>query len=165
MKRFAAVASVVVVQAVIQALLVLGDPTPTWSPTFVLLAIASAAELVLAVWLVARLVSPGPGAPLRRVLVLGVVAVAVGLLSPFAVPVVLVLGAPWLVGASPRAAPLHSAVLIVVGLAAAVISWIVLIAVGFFVGGPVAAFLTWLWLGAVGAVVLWRWAARAARLG
>ncbi|GAA1871453.1 hypothetical protein GCM10009836_60340 [Pseudonocardia ailaonensis] len=153
-RRFASVAGVVLLHAAVQMLLVIGDPSPGATLWFVLAAIASVVALVLAVWAVARLVggrAVAGGVGLGRVVVVGVLAVAASLLSPLALPVVLVLGTPWLVGARPSG---RAVLLLVGGLVLAALSWVIAMVLGFFVGGLVAAFLTWVWFGAVAALLL-----------
>jgi hypothetical protein len=149
-RTFAGIAAVVLVHAAVQMLLVVGDPSPGASFGFVLAAIASVVALILAVWAVARLA--GGGASIGRVVVVGVLAVAASLLSPLALPAVLVFGTPWLVRAPLRG--WRPIALLVGGLVLAALSWLVAMVLGFFVGGLVAAFLTWVWFGAVAALLL-----------
>lgn len=166
-------AAVVVVHAAAQTLLVLADPVPSTSWPFVLATIASAAALLMAVWFLTNLALRA--VPWQRPVVLGwaallaVVAIGLSLLSPVLVPLVLVVAGPMLPAAATggvsgalrvfRRAPVRSVLLLVGSVVLAVLSWAGALPAGLFVGGPVGAFVTWLWFGAVTAFLLWQWAA------
>ena len=97
---------VIIVEAGVQALLVLSDPVPEWSAGFLALLLVSLLALLAAVWLTVGAASAavdGTGGLLRRAwrrpiivawaLAVGVVAVAVSLLQLWATPLVLLVGA------------------------------------------------------------------------
>ena len=163
MKRWWWTLAVVVGHALVQTLLVLSDLVPALSVAFALATVASAAALLVAVWFLANLavgeVPWARPAVLVRVVLLAVVAVALSLLSPLLVPLVLVVAGPVLVPGALRTTPVRAVLLLVGSLVLAVLSWAAALLAGLFVGGPVGALVTWLWFGAVTAVVLRGWAA------
>lgn len=155
----------VVGNAVVQALLVIGDPDVTATPVFaVRVAVSALALLVCAVLVVGR-------PSVRLVLwVAGILVVwaVVALLVPWAVVVPLA-GAAVLPAVADGAAhpvretvgvvrrrPLASVLLAVGSLLVVLVSWLVALLLGFFVTGFAAALLTWLCFGAAGVVVM-RW--------
>lgn len=153
----------VAVNAVVQALLVIGDPDVTASPVFVVLVAVS----VLSVLVTGVLISGRPS--VRLVLwVAGILVVTalVAVVAPWAV-VVPLLGAAFLPAvaageARPVAATLRAlrgrvggSVLAVLGLVVIVaVGWVVALVLGFFVTGFVADLLTWLWFGASAVVII-----------
>ena len=69
-------------------------------------------------------------------------------------PLVLAAAGPVLAAGLPRPAcsgtvPVRSALLLAGSLVLAALSWVAALLAGFFVGGPVGAFVTWMWFGAV----------------
>lgn len=156
---------VVVLHAGVQALLVLPDPTPEATPGFLALAAASAVAVVLALWLLVAAVGgrrPSPALILRCVLLL-VVAAALSLLSPWLVPLTLVVGAPFLLAgrgalAALRRSPGRSLGVLVGSLVLALVLWAAAVASGLFLGPRWGAPATWLGLGLAAAVVLRLWA-------
>ncbi|OZC62731.1 hypothetical protein CH306_19480 [Rhodococcus sp. 15-725-2-2b] len=177
-------AAVVVVSALVQALTVLGDPVPTSSLGFAGLVAASAAALVIALWITASTAldvvdgkaSGALGRAWRRprvlvwCVVLTLVAVALAILFPL-LPAIVILVALLILPAAvdgnrnPFRAALHMvrwspgrcAVAAVVTILAYVLGWVVPLLLGFFVTGVVAAFVTWLWFGANTAALLVLW--------
>ncbi|WKK71490.1 TIGR03767 family metallophosphoesterase [Rathayibacter oskolensis] len=163
----------VVLNAVVQALLVIGDPDVTASPVFVVLVAVS----VLSVLVTGVLISGRPS--VRLVLwVAGILVVTalVAVVAPWAV-VVPLLGVAFLPAvaageARPVAATLGvlrvrvgGSVLAVLGLVVIVaVGWIVALVLGFFVTRFVADLLTWLWFGA-SAVLVVEWFGRLYRRG
>ncbi|OZD04428.1 hypothetical protein CH275_14525 [Rhodococcus sp. 06-235-1A] len=175
---------VVVVSALVQALTVVGDPVPTSSVGFAGLVAASAAALVLALWITASTAldvvdgkaSGALGRAWRRprvlvwCVVLTLVAVALAILLPM-LPVIVILVALLILPAvvdghrSPfraalrtvRRSPGRCALAAVVTILAYILSWVVALLLGFFVTGVVAAFITWLWFGAITSVLLLYW--------
>lgn len=184
MRGSAVLAAVVVVSALVQALTVLGDPVPTSSLGFAGLVAASAAALVIALWITASTAldvadgkaSDALGRAWRRprvlvwCVVLTLVAVALAILFPL-LPAIVILVALLILPAAvdgnrnPFRAALHMvrwspgrcAVAAVVTILAYVLGWVVPLLLGFFVTGVVAAFVTWLWFGANTAALLVLW--------
>ena len=157
--------AVVVGHAVVQALLVLPDPTPELTLRFVALAVASGVAVVLAVWLLVAVVTGNrrSGRTLLGVVLLTLLAALAGLLTPLVVPLVLVLGAPFLVagGSAParlRAAPGRSVTVALVSVVLAAVVWLGAVASGLFLGPVPGAAGTWVGLGLVAALVLRMWA-------
>lgn len=177
-------AAVVVVSALVQALTVLGDPVPTSSLGFAGLVAASAVALVIALWITASTaldVADGTALGVlgrawrrRRVLVWCVVltgvAVALAIVFPL-LPIIVILVALLVLpavadgqqipfraaSATVRQSPGRCAIAAVVTILAYVLAWVVALVLGFFVTGVVAAFVTWLWLGANTAALLVLW--------
>ena len=179
-------AAVVAVSALIQALTVLGDPVPTSSLGFAGLIAASAAAVVIALWITAStaldMVDGNSSGALSRAwrrprvlvwcVVLPLVALVLAVLFPL-LPVIVILVALLMLPAvadgerNPFVAALHTvrrspgrcAVAAVVTILAYVLAWVVALVLGFFVTGVFAAFVTWLWFGANAAVLLvyWSW--------
>ncbi len=184
MRGVGVLALVAVVSALVQALTVLGDPVPTSSVGFAALLLASAAAVVLALWITASTAldvvdgnvrsALGRASRRPRVLVWCValtgVAVALALLFPLLPVIVIVVALLILPGAADgkrhpfraasatvRQSPGRCAVAAVVTILAYVLAWVVALVLGFFVTGVVAAFLTWVWFGANAAVLLVYW--------
>ncbi|MDI9926360.1 hypothetical protein QM615_10030 [Rhodococcus sp. IEGM 1341] len=185
--------AVVLVSALIQALTVLGDPVAESSVGFGGLVAASAAALVVALWITASTaldvvdgnVRGALGRAWRRPRVLvwcvvsTLVAVALAVLFPL-LPVVVILVVLLVLpavadgqrhpfraaSATVRQSPGRYAVAAVVTIVAFVLAWVVALVLGFFVTGVVAAFLTWVWFGANAAALLvyWSWLYRRAVL-
>ena len=166
---------VVLGHAVLQGLLVLGDPTPeaTWS--FALRALVSVLAILVLVWLVvcwARVAADsdrrsGWSLARRRPAVLawaaglGVVAFVAVLVHLYLTPVALLLAAfvlPQVAAAAsrpvPRAfetvrqAPLRTVLSVLAFTGLLILGWVVALLLGFFVTGVLAAVVTWLWFGA-----------------
>ena len=160
---------VVVINAAIQALLVVGDPEPAASATFALLVIASFVVAALALAIVEANAGgsprwPGPALLLWSTLsVLFVVGMSV--ISPLLAPVAVLVGvlalAPIAAGErNPLAgftvfahSPVRSVFACLAALTLVLVCWLVSLLLGFFVTGPVAAAVTWLWFGATGVVL------------
>ena len=166
---------VVLGNAVLQALLVVGDPVPAVSWSFALRTLLSVLGILVLVWLVvcwARVAVDGDHrsgwslAP-RRVAVLAwaagfaVLALVADLVHVFLTPVALLpagfllplvaAGSRHPVGAalaSVREAPLGAAVRVLAFAVLGILGLVVALLLGFFVTGVLAAVLTWLWWGA-----------------
>jgi hypothetical protein len=173
---------VTVGEAALQALLILGDPTPTFGWGFAAAAVGSFAAIVVAVWLTAcaasAAVEGAPRAALARAwraagalgwiagsgLVGAAVAVAELPLAPVALLVAL-FGLPAVArGDSPIAgyrcvarAPWRYLAAVALAVLAVLLSWIVAFALGLFLTGTAAAALTWLWFGIASTVLLCLW--------
>jgi hypothetical protein len=177
--KWAVFATVVIVAAVLQGLLVITDPGVEPTVGFVLLVLASAIVLAVEVWCISgAAVTPAGGSPrdawgrvIRRSIVLAwslglIVLLALAAVFALAlVPVVLLAGVlllpPVAAGArNPFAAVIRAVrrhpwrfVLLVLGVVLTIVlGWVAAMLLGFFVTGPIAAFLTWLWIG--GSIVL-----------
>ena len=169
---------VVLGNAVVQAVTVAFGLTPAIELAFVLLALLSFAALTASLAVIAGAAhaaattrgSPWPGWWLWAGAALAIIAItASGLVSPLLVPVVIVLVLIILPGVAARdhsgiaalrmfrAAPVRASLLAVASLLAAIILWLVGLLLGFFVTGPVSAFLTWLVFGATAAILLCAW--------
>jgi hypothetical protein len=165
-------APIIVVGAVIQALLVLGDPVPTTSWWFSVRVLASALVLILALWLTMGFAAHTDGRSSPRLLLAVTVAVlcgiVAGILNPILPLLVALISLPVLsaVAAGPlRAvtrtitfAPIRTflgfagaTVLIIVNVVAGLV-------LGFFVTGVVAAGITWLVFGTSAAILATYWA-------
>ncbi|KZF07199.1 MAG: hypothetical protein WBD41_00880 [Rhodococcus sp. (in: high G+C Gram-positive bacteria)] len=152
---------IILVGALIQALLVVGDPVPTVSWWFSVKAVASALVLIVTIWLTMGFAAHTNSRFSLRLLLSVTVAVicgvAAGVLNPILALVVALVSLPVLSAAAAgplrsvartiRFAPLRAffglawaAVLIIVNVVAALV-------LGFFVTGPVAAGITWLVFG------------------
>ena len=171
---------VVVLNAAVQAGLVARDPVPAPAWTFALRVLASLAAMVLSTWvLIAAAVNGTAGDQARsfgtRLRPAGLawtagwalVALAVAVIYPLAVPLLLLLAAlilPAAVGGARhpiravvsgiRRAPLRALVATAVFLACCALSVAVALALGFFITGMVAAAATWLWFGLIAALLL-----------
>lgn len=166
---------VIVATAAIQAAVVIGDPLPSPDLSFVLLTALSAAVTVLAVALAAagahaavtrtRFRAPGTALVVwSAVVVLGIAVVAV-LLAAVA-PLAIVAGIVMLPAAAAEQRNAFRGFAVIArhpgrfvltafaALALIVVSWLAAILLGFFVTGPLAAGLTWLWFGFVGTYLL-----------
>ncbi|WP_354057243.1 hypothetical protein [Dietzia sp. 2505] len=179
------VAPVVIVNALVQALLVVGDPTPGSAWGFALRVGASGLATILALWLIvgasaaavdaeAASVTP-PTRLLSGATVAVVLGVLAGVISP-ALPVVVAAGAVPLLtalAARPRAHALHTitcargrallGVFWVVLLS--IVNWVIALVLGFFVGGPVSAALTWVVFGFSASILATHWAVLHRRAG
>ena len=165
----------VIGHAVLQGVLVLGDPVPAVSWPFALRAVTSVLAIVVLVWLVVCWASTAvdggsrSGWSLARhrtsllvwAAALGLVAVAAALVNVLLAPVTLVLAAFVLpqvaAGArnpaaaaleSVRAAPLHTVGAVLTLAVLVVLGAVAALLLGFFVTGVLAAVVTWLWFGA-----------------
>jgi hypothetical protein len=173
-------AVVIVLDAAVQAALVADDPVPAGTWMFALRAVASLAAMVLSIWIVtaaavmqtAKGPAPSVGTNLRLAGLAwtagsAVLAVAVAVIYPLAVPLVLLLAAvvlPAAVGGARhpigtacsaiRRAPVRSLVATIIFLVCCAITFALALAAAFFVTGVVAAALTWLWFGLVATLIL-----------
>ena len=173
---------VVIVNAVTQALTVAFRLTPTIEFAFVVLALLSFAALTASLTLIAAAAhaAAAPTTTTRRFrwpgwwlwagATLAMFAItASGLASPLLVPVVVVLVLIVLPGVAARdqswtaglrmfrAAPVRASLLAVGSLLVVIVLWIIGLLLGFFVTGPVSAFVTWLAFGATGAILVCAW--------
>lgn len=163
---------IIVVGAVMQALLVVGDPVPTMSWWFSVRVLASALVLVLMVWLTIGFAAHTDARFSPRLLLAVTVAVlcgiVAGILNPILVLLVAVTSLPVLSAAAAGTlttvtrtitfAPIRaflglawSAVLIIANVVAGLV-------LGFFVTGPVAAGITWFVFGTSAAILATYWA-------
>jgi hypothetical protein len=165
--------------AAAQALLILGDPATAFDPGFVLRVIGSILALMVAGWLlVSAAAAAADGRPFAfggvaaMVWTAGVVVIAAGswILSPFAVPLVLVIGMLLLPAAGApsvlrsalgvvRRHPLRTGVAALVTIVLSAIVWVVGLITGFFVTGPLGAFLAWVVAGVAVALAVVMWTA------
>ncbi|MDI9915661.1 hypothetical protein [Rhodococcus sp. IEGM 1379] len=162
----------ILVGAVIQALLVLGDPVPTTSWWFAARVLASASVLILSLWLTmsfaAHTDTPFSSRLLLAATVTVLCGIVAGILNPILPLLVAVMSLPVLSAAA--AGPLKevtrtitfapirtslglagSAVLIIVNVVAGLL-------LGFFVTGVVAAAITWLVFGISATILATHWA-------
>lgn len=166
------IAAVVVGNAAIQAALVIGDPVPAVDAWFVIATVASAACLMIAVWAVQLALShrpPAGSARLAVTVVIAVIALAMGAIAWMPLmPILFALGAITLPAVAAggaavsgfrvfRRSPVRAAlaVLAVIGLWG--VGWLGALLLGFFVTGILAAFATWLVLGAAAVLGLALW--------
>jgi hypothetical protein len=174
--RVLALTGVIVVNAVLQALTVLGDPVPVGSVGFVASVVASAAVLILATWSALSLV-----ASRWRVSLIGWVAgfvvltAIVSVLLPWVAVLPIILGAivlPSIAAGGPLSdgfraygsTPVRHSLLVLLTVVAVVLGWVGALVLGFFVTGFAANVATWVWFGVLGALVLLPWW-RLARVG
>jgi hypothetical protein len=174
--RGLALAGVIVVNAVLQALTVLGDPVPVGSIGFVASVVASAAVLIVATWSALSLV-----AARWRLSVLGwaagfvVLTTIVSVLLPWVAALPIILGAivlPSIVAGGTSAdgfrayarTPVRHSLVVLLTVVAVVLGWVGALVLGFFVTGFAANVATWVWFGVLGALVLLPWW-RLARMG
>lgn len=176
---------VVVGNAVVQALLVLGDPVAEPDLGFTARVVVSAIAVVLTVAAaaIAALAAvdgrPLTGADTWRRLVpvvgwtvgLGVLAACASLLVVWLGPLVLLTGSLLpAVAAGPgnpvppawrglRAGPVRALVTTLAYLLLVVVGWVIALLLGLLVTGPLAAAATWLWLGLAAVVMLCAWSA------
>lgn len=170
---------VVIVGALVQSLLVVGDPTPEGAWGFALRVAVSGLALIGALWLIvgaaatAVKVDASFSMPSFRLLT-GVTAVVVigalaGVLSPI-LPIVVAAAALPLLSAlavEPRTTAFRAfkyspgrALLGVFWTATLfVVNWVIALMLGFFIAGPVAAALTWVAFGFSTAILATYWAA------
>jgi len=161
-------AAIVVANAVIQGLLVLGDPVPAGDLGFVALAVASVVSLILAAWaglgvLTSTWTLRGLAWVAAAVLVTSVLSV---LLPPLAlVGVVLALiVVPAAVAGQPldgfrafRRTRVRHVLAILVVIVVCVVAWVVALLLGLLVTGVAASVATWLLFGVLGVLVLNAW--------
>lgn len=164
-----------VVVAVIQSATVLGDPEPAPDWIFALLVTASLVTTIAAVAIASETSLAGvDGRPVRApggglvlwsaVIVLGVAVVAVLLAVVTSLAIVLALVLLPAVADGQRnplhglvvftRRPVRAVVFVLVALLVIALSWVVALLLGFFVTGPLAAGVTWLWFGLVGTLLL-----------
>ncbi len=165
----------ILVVAVIQSATVLGNPEPAPDWIFALLVTASLVVTIAAVAIASEAALAGvDGRPIRApgsrlvlwsaviVVAVTLVAVLLAVVTPLAIVVALLL-LPAV--ADGQRNPLHGLVVftrhpvrgVVFALVAVVVlalSWVVALLFGFFVTGPIASGLTWLWFGLVGTLLL-----------
>jgi hypothetical protein len=184
-------APIVIVEAAVQAALVLPDPTPAWSWSFIGLVAVSAVAVLVAVWLVVVTASAvldedgpfGPDRALRRpgvlgwALVVGILAVAAAGLEVWLAPLVMLIGGFVLPPAARgdrrvlvvawrpfRHRPLRTALHLVAAVLLVAVSWVIALVCGFFVTGSLGAAVMWLWFGLAATYVLCQWSAVYARV-
>lgn len=181
MRRTLLITAVVLANAVVQALCVIPGLTPAASPGFVSLLAGSVLALVAAATVVVVLVgAPGPLRPrvlraLAAVVVALVVVGALAVASPAAViPALLVAfvvaspagntGATALSGLRALAwHPVRAVLLVLVTLLVIAALAIGALLLGFFVTGGLGAFLTWVAVGGLAALIARAWARLALR--
>lgn len=167
---------VVIANALVQALLTVGDPAPEAGWGFALRVTVSGVAMIVALWMVvgatATAVRPDErfSAPPVRLLAGSALAVLLGVLagvlSPI-LPIVIASAAlPLLstLAVTPRGAARHTlahspgraALALLVTVLVLLVNWIVALILGFFVTGPVSAALTWVVFG-VSATLLAAW--------
>ncbi|MFN3600042.1 MAG: hypothetical protein ACK4UY_01485 [Dietzia sp.] len=172
-------APVVIVGALVQSLLVVGDPTPEGAWGFALRVVMSGLALIGALWLIvgaaatAVKVDARFSMPSIRLLT-GVTAAVVigaltGVLSPILPIVVAAVALPLLsaLAVEPRTTAFRTvtyspgrALLGYLWIAVlSIVNWVIALMLGFFVAGPVAAALTWVVFGFSTAVLATYWAA------
>ena len=167
-------APAVVGGAAAQAALVVGDPKPLAGVGFALLVAASALVLAASVTVIAAGALSAvdrqrwrvPGTLVLWSVVMVVVAFAASLLaSPLVLLAILLALLVLPAAADGRSNPFpagfavfrHGAArtigALVVALLLLLLSWLVALLLGFFITGPIAAGLTWLWFGVVGVIL------------
>lgn len=163
---------VVILNAAVQALLVVGDPEPVADPLFAALVALSFVVLVAALALVVAASDGAFNWPSGSVLLWSVVVVVaiVGLsfVSPLLVPPAIVAAAlssaaadhPWRGFIVFRHRPVRSILAILVALVIVAVGWVVSLLLGFFVTGALASGITWLWFGVTGVVLVCWFGAR-----
>ncbi|SNS59907.1 hypothetical protein [Rhodococcoides kyotonense] len=167
MKRVLVFVPIILVGAVIQALLVVGDPVPTTSWGFMVRALASTVVSIALVWLIVGIANNRLSGRLLVATAVAVIAgIAAGVLNPVLALLVAVIALPVLTAAGSlknsirtiRFAPIRSflgfawaAMLLIVDVVAALL-------LGFFVTGPVAAGLTWIVFGISAVILAVHWA-------
>lgn len=182
------VSPVVIVNALVQALVVVGDPTPGGTWGFALRVGASGLAMILALWMIvgasAAAVDAGavsmtpPTRLLSGATVAVVLGVLAGVLSPVLPVVVAAVAMPLLtaLAARPRAHALHTvkcgrgrALLGAFWVALLfIVNWVIALLLGFFIGGPVSAALSWVVFGFSASILASHWAVlhrRAAQQG
>lgn len=173
-RAWRAIVVAVLVNATIQALLVVGQPATALDPWFVLRVAASTVSLILLGAALAEAADAAAASrrlrPLRPAVLawsatVVVVAAAAWVVTPFAVPFVLVLGLVLLpVGTPARFAvralrPVRAVLAGALTIVLALVSWIVGLVSGFFVTGPLGALLAWIFAGCALAVTVALWTA------
>lgn len=169
---------VVMANALVQALLTVGDPTPETGWGFALRVTVSGLAIIVALWLVvgaaAAAVRPDEGfsAPPVRLLAGSALAVLLGVLagvlSPI-LPIVIASAAlPVLsaLAATPRGAarrtlahsPGRAALAVLGTVLVLLVNWIVALMLAFFVTGPISAALTWVVFGLSATLLAVWWA-------
>lgn len=158
---------IILVGAVIQALLVVGDPVPTTSWSFASRATASAVVLIALVWLTIGIADSRPSARLLLATVIAVISgIAAGILNPVLALLVALISLPILTAAGSLKRSVQTIMLSPVrtflGFAWAavllIVNAVVALVLGFFVTGPVAAGITWLVFGISAAILATYWA-------
>lgn len=159
---------VVVANAIIQGLLIAVSPREPLTGASIALAVVSGLVLLaasIALWVI-------PLGRLSKRLVIALVSTALGVAllavaAPLLVPLGVGLSCVVAVRALPggrtlvRRRPWHTVVLLVLTIAGAALGFVVAMVLGLFVTGAPAAGLTWLVVGAGGALVVDRWVASA----
>lgn len=171
--RALVVTGIIVVNAVVQALTVLGDPVPVASLAFVGSVALSVVAIAVSAWAVVTVVYGARWRWVGLAWMLGTVilATALSILSPFLAPIAIVLGlivVPGVVaGDGPlggfrafRRHPVRHSVGVVGVLALVVVGWAAALVLGLFVTGFAAAVGTWLIFGALGTLVVAGWRER-----
>jgi len=160
--------AIVVANAVVQGLLILGDPVPAGDLGFVALALASVVALVLAAWAALGVLTgawklSGLAWVAAAVLVTSVLSV---LLPPLALVglVLALIVVPAGAAGNPldgfrafRRTPVRHVLAILVVVVVCVMAWAVALLLGLLVTGVAASVATWLWFGLLGVLVLGAW--------
>ena len=170
---------VVLVGAIVQGLLVVGDPTPHVDWVFALRVVVSGLVMIVVVWLIvgvaATAVDADAGLSIPSIrLLIGVTSAVVGgalagVLSPILPIVVAVAGLPVLsaLAVRPWTAPIRMVMVspfrtllgFVLVATLFIVIWVTALLLGFFIAGPVAAMLTWVVFGFSTAIAATYWAA------
>ncbi len=171
--RALVVTGIVVLNAVVQALTVLGDPVPVASLAFAGSVALSVGAIAVSACAVVTVVHGARWRWVGLAWMLGTVilAAALSILSPFLAPIAIVLGlivVPGVVaGDGPlggfrafRTHPVRHSFGVVGVLALTVVGWAAALVLGLFVTGFAGALATWLLFGALGALVVAGWRER-----
>ncbi len=171
--RALVVTGIVVLNAVVQALTVLGDPVPVASLAFAGSVALSVGAIAVSAWAVVTVVYGARWRWVGLAWMLGTVilAAALSILSPFLAPIAIVLGlivVPGVVaGDGPlggfrafRTHPVRHSFGVVGVIALIVVGWAAALVLGLFVTGFAGALATWLLFGALGALVVAGWRER-----
>ena len=160
--------AIVVANAVVQGLLILGDPVPAGDLGFVALALASVVALVLAAWAALGVLT---GAwKLRGLAWVAAAVLVTSMLSVLLPPLALVglvlalIVVPAGAAGNPvdgfhafRRTPVRHVLAILVVVVVCVMAWAVALLLGLLVTGVAASVATWLWFGLLGVLVLGAW--------
>ncbi|KJC63005.1 hypothetical protein [Agreia bicolorata] len=172
-RRAAALAVIVLVNAVVQALLVaIAPPLPLSTGALILSAVSAVAlaAAVVACWWIVAPADTKLRAMTGLVIVTGVAAAVTAILFAPVVPLVVGLGCAVIAGNGPRGAlaivrreTLRWALLTVATMLAVLLGWAAALLTGLFITGPVASALTWLIAGLLAALVIYSWVRLARR--
>ncbi|PAY22550.1 hypothetical protein CEY15_12625 [Dietzia natronolimnaea] len=169
---------VVIVNALLQALLVVDDPTPEGAWGFALRVGASGLAMILALWLILGASAAAVDADARfsvppMTVLIGATAAVVlgglaGVVSPILPVVVAVAAVPLLASLASRPSPgVLRTVTCTPGRALLgffwvallfIVNWVIALLLGFFIGGPVSAALSWVVFGFSASILATHWA-------